>query len=92
MPKRKQKRPESPRWLVYLPRWMSYDNKARFMTSASPLEFSANISYARRYTESQARRIEDRMWLTQGVVAIREREAYDDQAGLIDTSLVTDDD
>ncbi len=68
---------------------MSNDNRVRFMTSASPLEFSANISYARRYTGSQARRIADRMWLTQGVVAIREQEVYDGDKGLIDPGLVT---
>ncbi len=61
-------------WLVYVPRWMFNDNRTRFMLSASPLEFVLDVNYARRYTESQARRIEDRMWLTQGAIAIRETD------------------
>ncbi len=91
MAKHKQKQAELQPWLVYLPRWMSNDNKVRFMTSASPLEFTTNISSARRYTGSQASRIADRMWLTQGVVAIREQEVYDGDKGLIDPGLVTGD-
>jgi hypothetical protein len=70
MPEKKERK----EWLIYVPRWMFSDNRTRFMLSASPLEFGLDVNYARRYTQTQAKRIEDRMWLTQGVVTIRETD------------------